>query len=55
MVDERYPKMAWQARTQGKRLDGIPRQTWKERIQKILKERGFKWNAVKAIDRHREK
>jgi hypothetical protein len=47
--------MAWQARTQMKRPKGTPQQTWKEGIEKILKERGSKWNRVQAIARHRDR
>jgi hypothetical protein len=48
MGDERYHKMVWQARIQGKRPKGRPRQTWGEGIQKILKERGIEWSGVRA-------
>jgi len=54
MGDEGYPKMAWQARTQGKSPNRRPRQTWEEGIKKILKQRGIEWNVVRAIDRDRE-
>lgn len=40
--DERYPKMTWQARIQGKRPKGRPCQAWEEGIQKILKEARIK-------------
>jgi hypothetical protein len=56
MGEERYPKMAWQARTQGthgKRPKGRLRQTWKEGIQKIWKERGIERKGVRAIARDR--
>jgi hypothetical protein len=49
MGDERHPKMAWPARTQGKTPKGRPQQTWEEGIQKILNERGIKWKGVRAI------
>jgi hypothetical protein len=32
-----------------------PRQTWKEGIQNILKERGVEWNGVRDITRNRER
>jgi hypothetical protein len=36
--DERYPKMAWQARTTEWRIPkGRLRETWEEGIEKILK------------------
>lgn len=47
--------MVWQARTRGKSPDGRPRRTWEEGIKKILKQRGIEWNAVRTIDRDREK
>jgi hypothetical protein len=37
------------------RPKGKPQQTWEEGIQKILKERGIKWNGVRAIARGRER
>jgi hypothetical protein len=40
MNDERYPKMAWQAK-QGKRPRGRPRQTWKDGIKDVLKRKGM--------------
>jgi hypothetical protein len=39
MEDEICTKMAWQARSQGRRPKGRLRRTWKEGMQKILKER----------------
>jgi hypothetical protein len=44
---EKYRKMAWQGRTQGKRLKRRPRQTWKEGIQMVLNERGIEWKRVR--------
>jgi hypothetical protein len=38
--DEILSKIAWRAGTEGKRPKGRPRQTWREGIRKILKERG---------------
>jgi hypothetical protein len=55
MGDERYPKMAWQARTQRKRPKGRHRQYWEEGTQRILKERGIEWNGVTAIARDCER
>jgi len=46
MGDEIYPKMAWQATMKGKRPKGRPQQTCEGGIQKILVERGIKWNRV---------
>jgi hypothetical protein len=48
MGDERDPKMAWQARTQGRRPKGRPWQTSEEGMQ-ILKERGTEWKRVRAL------
>jgi hypothetical protein len=48
MGDEIYPKMAWQATMKGKRPKRRPQQTCKGGIQKILVERGIKWNRVRA-------
>jgi len=39
MWGEKYSKMAWDTRTQGKRYTGRSRQTWEEGMQKILRER----------------
>jgi hypothetical protein len=39
MGDERFLKMAWQARTQRLRPKGRQRQAWEETIQKTLNER----------------
>jgi hypothetical protein len=47
--------MAWQARTQGKRPEGRPPQSWKEWLQKIFKERGIEWKGERAIARDRER
>lgn len=48
MGDKRYSKMAWQATVQRKRLKGSPQQTCEGGIQKVLVERGIKWNRLRA-------
>jgi hypothetical protein len=47
--DEKYTKMARQARIQGKRPKGRPQQTWVEGVQKILKERGTELKGLRAV------
>jgi hypothetical protein len=47
--------MAWQARTEGKRPRGRSQQTWKEGIQKILKERRIEWKGMRATARDHER
>ena len=47
--------MAWRARTEGKRPRGRSQQTWKEGIQKILKERRIERNEIRAIARDHER
>jgi hypothetical protein len=50
MGDEKCPKMAWKARTQGKISKRRPQRAWKKEIQKkILKERGIERKGVRAI------
>jgi hypothetical protein len=36
MADERYPRMAWQAKTQGKRSKYMSGQFWEEGVQKFV-------------------
>jgi hypothetical protein len=36
-------------RTKGKRSNGRHQQSWEERMQKIVKERGIEWHQVRAI------
>ena len=40
--------MSWRARKEGKRPIGRCQQTWKEGIQKILKERRIEWKGIRA-------
>jgi hypothetical protein len=47
MGDEKYPKMPWQARTQGKRPKRRPRHNLEDEIRKILKEIGIEWKGVR--------
>jgi len=42
--DEKYSKMAWDTRTQGKTYTGRSWQTWEEGMQKILRERWIEQN-----------
>ena len=53
--EDRYTKMAWRARTEVKRPKGRSQQTWKEEIQKILKERQIEWKRIRTIARDRER
>jgi hypothetical protein len=57
MNNERYPKMVWQARQQGKRPRGRPRQTWEDGIKDVLKRKGMDMTEAKnwAEDRARSR
>jgi hypothetical protein len=54
-VDETYSKMAWRARTQGKRPKGRHRETSAEGVQKCLKEGIIEWDGVRAMARDCER
>jgi hypothetical protein len=55
MNNERYRKMAWQARQREKRPRGRPRQTWEDGIKYVLKRKGMDMTQPKkwAKDRAR--
>jgi hypothetical protein len=49
MEDERYPRMALQAKIQGTDQEEGADRLGKERIQKILREGRIGWNGVSAV------
>jgi hypothetical protein len=55
MNNERYPKIEWQARQQGKRPRGSPRQTREDGVKDVLKRKGMAMTQAKnwAKDRAR--
>jgi hypothetical protein len=48
MPESWYPRMAWEARYEGRRTRGRPRTKWQDNIQNALLEKGVDWRQARS-------